>query len=123
MGRRVEWEPAVLERLHKTLCDVAPQAQFVWTNQQLVHMHMPGVKEPWVTLHTKRPEHVQLTLVGPKNGMALGRVSELGFDRDLDGRLADFDQLRIRFRKVDDLDRGDLVAVLKEHLAICAKGE
>jgi hypothetical protein len=94
---------------------VATGGQFLWSNQQLVHLIPAGMREPWATIHTKRPEHVQLTLSGPKNAIGFGRVAGLGFDRDLDATHRDRDHVRIRFRSTEDLALGDLDAFLREH--------
>jgi excinuclease ABC subunit A len=117
-GRKVEWEPEVLEELIDRLGQIATGGQFLWSNQQLVHLIPAGQREPWATVHTKRPEHVQLTLTGPKNAFGLGRIADLGADRELDGSHTNRDHLRIRFRTDDDLDRGDLEAFLREHYRV-----
>ena len=98
------------------LSSIATGGQFLWSNQQLVHLIPAGNREPWATVQTKRPEHVQLTLTGPKNAIGLGRIANLGGDRDLDGSQSERDHLRIRFRTLDDIERGDLTAFLREHL-------
>ncbi|MCA9228161.1 MAG: excinuclease ABC subunit A, partial [Planctomycetales bacterium] len=116
-GKRIAWEVEVLEALCGLLEEAAPNGQFTWTNQQLVHMHVPGQKEPWATLHTKRPGSLDLTLTGPKGQIGFGRVSELGFDREFDDKHAQRDQIQLRFRSESDLQRGDLPAFLSEHLA------
>lgn len=115
-GRKVEWEADVLEELIEILADAAPEGQFLWNNQQLVHLYLKGHREPWATIHTKRPENVQLTLTGPKNAVGFGRVKDLGNDRELDGSARDRDHLKIRFRTSDDLHGGDLSDFLREHL-------
>ena len=51
----------------------------------------------------------------PKNAVALGRISRLGCDRELDGSRPEYDVLKLSFRTAEDLHRGDLVALLKEH--------
>ena len=119
-GKKVLWDQEILEELIEMLADIAPGGQFLWNNQQLVHLIPPGHTEPWVTLQTKRPEALSLHLSGPKNRVAFGRVTELGCEQDFDGSHPDRDILRIRFRTADDLHRGDLTTVLREHLLAVA---
>jgi hypothetical protein len=40
----------------------------------------------------------------------------LAWDRQLDDTREDRDQIKLRFRKPGDLEKGDLVAFLQEHL-------
>ena len=58
------------------LKDMAPQGQFLWNNQQLVHLVVPQQREPWATIQTKRPQALSLHLTGPKGKFALGRILE-----------------------------------------------
>ena len=115
-GKKVKWEPEVLEELHEILSDIAPDGQFLWNNQVLVHLFVPQQKEAWASLLTKKAPYLELILTSPKNAVALGRIAELGFDREMDGSHEDRDRLRIRFRTLDDLHQGDLPEFLKEHL-------
>ena len=104
------------------LGSAAPGAQFLWNSQQVVHLMVQGQKEPWASIHTKRPSSLDLTLVGPKNRTALGRISQLGQDRAVDGTRSDRDVLKFKFRSVEDLHRGDLSNFLSEHLSGIERG-
>ena len=95
--------------------EAAPQGQFLWNNQQLVHIFVPQQQEPWASIYTKRVAAVELVLTGPKGRFALGRIKDLGADREfVSGPLRDI--LKIRFAASDDLHRGDLSEFLAEHL-------
>ena len=115
-GKRIAWEPQVLEQLIRLLEQIAPGGQFQWTNQMLVPFTPPGHREPWATLYTKKPASLDLFLFGPKNLIGLGRFASLGWDRDLDTSRPDRDVVRLRFLKPADLEQGDLVEFLREHL-------
>ncbi|MFM7070514.1 MAG: excinuclease ABC subunit UvrA [Planctomycetota bacterium] len=119
-GKKVLWDEPVLEALCERLSRAAPGGQFLWNNQQLVHYIPAGRREPWASLLTKRIDALTLVLHGPKNAIALGRIASLGCDRELDGSDPRHDKIRIRFRTLEDLDRGDLDALLEEHLAASA---
>jgi excinuclease ABC subunit A len=116
-GRAVQWDVPVLEKLVALLTEIVPDGQFQWTNQVLVHFTPPGQAEPWATLITKRCESLDLVLQAPKNAVAFGRAAGLAWDRELDGSRSDRDVLRLRFRTLADVKRGDLPAFLREHLA------
>jgi excinuclease ABC subunit A len=116
-GKRVEWEPEVLEELCEMLSEVAPEGQFLWNNQQLVHVFVPGQKEPWASVMTKKPQAVELVLNGPKNQFAYGQVLELGCSRDFDTSPKQCDQIKVRFRTKRDLTKADFADFLRKHRA------
>ncbi len=117
LNKKIVWEPQLLEDLLDLLGHVAgPRSEFLWNNQQLVHLYVAGQRQPWATLLTKRPEGIELALNGPKSLLGLGRIADLGFEPSLDGQYEDYDVMRIRFRNHADLDRGQLRAFLEEHL-------
>ncbi len=119
-GKRVHWEVDVLEELCELLTTAAPTGQFLWNNQQLVHLFLPGGIDPWASIHTKRLEGVDLTLTGPRGAFALGRLTDLAAERQLEAGSNGQDHIRLRFRTLDDLARGDLRGLLNEHLATLA---
>jgi excinuclease ABC subunit A len=115
-GKKIDWEIEVLEELCEALLQAAPEAEFLWNNQQVVHVLPPGQSEPWATIHTKRRTSVDLALYGPRGRFALGRIAELGAARDLQiDRHRDV--VKLSFVTLEDLSRGDLVNFLREHLA------
>ncbi|MGE0536179.1 MAG: excinuclease ABC subunit UvrA [Pirellulales bacterium] len=116
-GKKVAWETEVLEELCERLAAVAPEGQFLWNNQQVVHLRVPGQDEPWATVHTKRRAAVELTLTGPKGRFALGRIAGLAAARDFDAARRDKDLVKLGFVTLGDLARGNLDEFLREHLA------
>ena len=114
-GKTIRWKTSLLEELHAILADTAPQAQFLWNNQQVVHQFVTGQKEAWASLHTKRLAALELVLTGPRGQFALGRVAELGAERELVSDGGTTDQIKIRFVAQKDLDHGDLAEFLREH--------
>ncbi|MEX2188322.1 MAG: excinuclease ABC subunit A, partial [Pirellulales bacterium] len=114
-GKRVEWEGDVLEELCEMLAEIAPEGQFLWNNQQVVHVFVPGQKEAWASIFTKRPQALELVLTGPKDQFAYGQVLELGSGRDFDTAPKDRDVLKIRLTTKQDLSKAGLVDFLREH--------
>ena len=115
LGKTVAWDADVLEDLLELLQRTAPQAQFLWNNKQVVPVYVPEQREPWAAVQTKKVDAVYLTLAGPKGRFALGRITNLGHEPELDGARPDADLIRLKFRSPDDLEQGDLAAFLKEH--------
>jgi len=115
LGKRVLWKQEVLEELYELLRDIAEDGQFLWNNQQQVNLMVKGRRNPWASFTTKRPEWIRLVLFGPKGRFGFGRVTGLGRDRELDTTPPDCDVLKLFFRTMDDLHKGDLAAFLKEH--------
>jgi excinuclease ABC subunit A len=127
-GKAPAWNIDVLEELLETLGEIAStfstdngassSPQFLWNNQQVIHLMVAGQREPWATVHTKRLAGVDLALNGPAGAFATGRIAELGSQRAISSDNAGLDQVKFRFVKADDLHRGDLAAFLAEHLQV-----
>jgi len=122
-GKKVHWDTEVLEELCELLAETAPQGQFLWNNQQVVHLCVNGPGEPWATIHTKRPATLELTLTGPKNRFALGRMADLGRERELQTDRPDKDVVKLRFLESEDVANSDLAEFLREHLAAVSNGK
>jgi excinuclease ABC subunit A len=125
LGKSPQWPAELLEELCELLSQAAPDGQFLWNNQQLVHLLVPVQDSPWATILTKKAESVTLRLSGPKGHFALGRILHLGCDRSVKSGEDDKDVIRIRFRAPEDLYRthsehGDLATFLAAHLASLA---
>ena len=114
-GKRILWEVEVWEELYELLQQCAPDGQFLWNNQVLVHLVLKSQREPWITICTKRSESLDMILYGPKGAVTLGRIAEIARERELDATAPDRDLVRLRFRTLEDLHRGDLVKFLEEH--------
>jgi excinuclease ABC subunit A len=116
-GKKIAWETEVLEELCEVLSDAAPGGQFLWNNQQVVNVFVPGQTEAWASIYTKRPAAIDLSLTGPRGRFALGRIANLGVERGLQSDRNGKEQVKLRFCTLEDLQRGDLREFVKEHLA------
>ncbi len=113
--KRILWDTAVWEELHGILESLAPDGQFLWNNKVLVHLYLKGQHDPWATVITKRASSLDLILTGPKDCVTLGRLLPLARTRELDNTHPDRDLVKLGFRTLEDLHRGDLVQFLEEH--------
>ena len=117
-GKKPAWAVEVLEELVELLREKADGGQFLWNNQQVVRLFVPGTKEAWASVLTKKPTYIELILAGPKAAVGLGRVAEIGRSREMDGSRENIDLVRIQFRTLADLRKGDLATFLDEHLEL-----
>jgi len=115
--KRVSWDAALLEELFDLLDELSKDAAVDWSNKQVVNYARQGVAEPWATVHTKRRQGVDLTLLAEPGRFALGRIAQLGSERDIgthrDGRAA----IKIRLDGVEQVRAAGLRELLVEHLA------
>jgi excinuclease ABC subunit A len=123
-GRKIAWEADVLEDLFETLEAVAPDAQFLWNSGVSVTAMLKAQHEPWIRVATKKLACVELALCGPKGQCTMGRIADLGAERELDASRPKIDVIKLRFVTQDDLARGDLETFLREHAqAVRNRGE
>jgi excinuclease ABC subunit A len=113
-GQRVQWDLEALEELCEVLDETVEKSQFLWNNQQVVHVMIPGHSEPWATIHTKKPAGIDLSLHGPKNRFALGRIADLAAERELvPGSKSD--TVKFRFNTAEQINASELLEFLQEH--------
>jgi hypothetical protein len=94
---------------------LAPGGTFLWNQKVLFHLVLAGCEAPWATVNTKRTESLDLTIKGPKDAVAFGRICAIGWRRELDATNADYDVIKFQFRKLKDLHKRELRAILSEH--------
>jgi excinuclease ABC subunit A len=98
------------------LSEIVPKGQFLWNNQNVVYLMVPGVRKPWATVYTKKLAGVDLILNGPKGAFQLGSVADLGTARALDTDAEDKDQVKLRFVTSDELHAENVAAFLRVHV-------
>jgi excinuclease ABC subunit A len=115
-GKKTAWKPEVLEELLEMLDDAVPGGQFLWNNQNVVYLMVPGVRKPWATVYTKKLAGVDLVLNGPKGAFQLGSVAQFGSAQEVSTDSEDQDRVRLRFVTTDELHAENVAAFLKVHL-------
>ena len=108
----------MLEELLEMLSEAVPDGQFLWNNQNVVYLMVPGVRKPWATVYTKRLAGIDLILNGPKGAFQLGGVAEIGADRSLATDGEDRDQVKLRFVTTDELHGENVAAFFQAHLEV-----
>ena len=120
LGKIVRWDPKILRRLCRLLQKTAPAAEFDWTNQQVVHVKLPGSDETWCSLYTKRTAGIDLVLAGPKSHFAYGRIADLGHTSELRTEHKDKDVVKLRFVDAADVKDHNLLKFLSDHARAAA---
>ena len=114
-SQQPQWDMEVLEELCELLSEIAPDGQFLWNNQQLVNLFVPGQKSAWASIRTKKPEHVEMSLCCRKDLFAFGELTEIGHAPDLDGTSREHDIVTLRFTNTEQLQSELLEHVLQRH--------
>jgi excinuclease ABC subunit A len=114
-GKRVHWEPEVLDTLAEALQGALPEGKVDWTGKQVVYFYRPGAEEPWATVQTKRRGGIDLALFGTAGRYALGRIAGLGREREIVSESGKPDQIQIRIDNSRQVLDPDFVGFVNEH--------
>src|SRR5207245_8060993 len=114
-GKRVRWEPEVLEHLAAALERALPKARIDWTGKQVVHFYRPDSDELWATLTTKRRGGIDLALFGTAGRFAMGKIAGLGRDREIVAEPGKLDQVKFRLDATAQIADPEFGRFLKEH--------
>jgi len=116
-GKRVSWEPEVLDNLTAALQAAVPNGSIDWGGKQVVYFYRPDAAEPWATVQTKRRGGIDLALFGPSGRFALGRIARLGREREIVSEPGKPDQIQIRVDTSKQVLDPEFNRFLKEHAA------
>ena len=111
----VSWDMKVLETLRDLLQEAAPEGEFQWTNEQVVHFRLPDQAEPWASIKTKDADALTLQLANSDESMTLGRVEDLADDPEVT-QSGDRQVVKLSFREVKQLKNSKFKEFLAEHL-------
>src|SRR5262249_28743137 len=95
--------------------------QTLWNHSQVINLLVPGQREPWARVWTKRPTQIDLALTGPKGRFAMGKVASFGVEPEFDATREDVDVVKLRFVSEDHLHRENFAEFLREHAAAIAE--
>ncbi|MFO1021560.1 MAG: hypothetical protein U0903_12815 [Planctomycetales bacterium] len=114
-GKTVKWETALIDELEAVMKKAAPEVEFDWGNQQVVHLRRNGAEEPWASFYTKRRGGIDLELTAPAGKFALGRISDFGAEREISRAKGGREQIQIRLVKLTHVRNPDFKNFLAEH--------
>ncbi|QGJ69687.1 UvrABC system protein A [Planctomycetales bacterium 10988] len=121
-GKTLDWEhPELLQSLADLLRSIAPDGQFDWKQQLLVHYSIPQQSQPWVTMITKKVEGLVVQLNGPSGAFAYGQLVQWLHEVELiEEKKEDFDAIRFTLKTADELNQPGLMTLLQEHFQVVA---
>ncbi|EDL58885.1 excinuclease ABC subunit UvrA [Gimesia maris] len=111
-NKRVRWDAELLESLFDLLEQTYPHAAYQWDSKSLVNLSHAGKKKPFLTVHTKRREGVDLTLQGTAGKITLGKIADLGDEREIKTDARGKEQARIRFTQKKQVESKSFKALL-----------
>lgn len=99
-GRTVVWPAETLSVFIQAVHQSAGGGRWRWDEQTAARYTLPGHKEPWIVLHTKRPEGLIAVFSGPK-GFDPGELkASLPVKLQVTTRSEDEEQLQIAFTEL-----------------------
>lgn len=96
-NKRIAWNAELLESLFELMEQTYPDSTIQWDNKSLVNFVSSGKKKPFLIIHTKRREGVDVTLQSANGEITLGKIAELGMEREIKTDSQGKEQARIRF--------------------------
>ncbi len=109
---KVRWDAAVLETLFDLLADAAPNAQPEWGGKVLVNFKTDG--GVFATVHSKRPKAVELYLYCEPGSVPLGRVLNVGMDREISKHNDGRDVVKLCFQTQKQIQNPELRTLIEE---------
>ena len=58
-GKKVQWEPKLIESVLEALKKLARDVKINDRQQNVIELTLPGMSKPWVSLFTKRPQGLE----------------------------------------------------------------
>lgn len=116
---QIRWDADFLEKVFAFLTQFAPDGDFEWTNKQMVPIYLPGRKEPWAIVRTKRPDAVYVHFSGPAGRFPFGRIADIDRNAEFRAHSRGFDIITFKFQAARDLKRSGLAEFIAEHVSVC----
>ena len=113
-GAKVRWDFVALKDLFARVRSVAGMADIEWTHEHAVHVFVKEQAAAWATLYTKRPDSLDLRLVGPRGKISPDAVSNFGDECRIE-QDKEYDVIELRFTSAEEVRRPHLLQFLIEH--------
>ena len=112
-NKRIAWDPKLLESLFELLEQTYADSSIQWDSKSLVNFVQDGKRKPFLTIHTKRREGVDVTFRAADGEITLGKIAELGSEREIKTDAKGKEQARIRFTKQSQVESKAFQKLLK----------
>jgi excinuclease ABC subunit A len=116
VGKKVQWDRALLPRLLDLVRNVEPNLEVVWTARAAVTLRVPDVSRAWAQWRTKESHGLDCRFVGKKGQFNLSQVEAFGLAPSICDNRADGDVLRLVFQQAEHVHPAKLKELLAEHL-------
>jgi excinuclease ABC subunit A len=116
VGRRLQWDRALLPRLLDLVREVEPGVEISWTARAAITLRVPGVSRGWAQWRTKESYGLDCRFLGKKGQFNLSQIEAFGASPTVNGSRADADVLRLVFQHAEHLHAAELKELLAEHL-------
>ncbi|MEZ6138339.1 MAG: excinuclease ABC subunit UvrA [Pirellulaceae bacterium] len=115
-GRTVVWPAETLSVFIQSVHHAAGGGRWRWDEQSCARYILPGQTEPWIVLHTKRPEGLIAVLTGPKGFDAGDLVDSAPVAVQITSRGSDEEQLQLAFTELQQPRDASIRKLLTRHM-------
>ncbi|MCI0462166.1 MAG: hypothetical protein L0Z62_34880 [Gemmataceae bacterium] len=116
VGRRVQWDRALLPRLLDLVREVEPGLEISWTGRAAITLRLPGISRAWAQWRTKDSHGLDCRFLGKKGQFNLSQIESFGVSPHVNGKRDDGDLLRLVFQHDDHVHAAQLKELLAGHL-------
>jgi excinuclease ABC subunit A len=115
-GRTVVWPAETLSVFIQSVHQTSGEGRWRWDEQTNARFYLPGQEEPWITLHTKRPEALIAVLSGPRGFQPGGLKDSLPVPVQITSRGDSGEHLQISFTELQQPRDTSVKKLLGAHL-------
>lgn len=120
-GKNIVWPAETLSVFIQSVHQSAGGGRWRWDEPTTARYLLPGMAEPWITLHTKRPEGLIAVLSGPK-GFDVGDIKDsLPVPLQVTSRGDDNEQLQLAFTELNQPRDSSFKKLLAMHARACTQ--
>ncbi len=114
-GRTIVWPAETLSVFIQAIHQSAGGGKWRWDEQTTARYFLPGNSEPWIVLHTKRPEGLIAVLNGPKGFNPGDLLDALPVKHQITSRGEEDQQLQIAFTELQQPRDATVRKLLTKH--------
>ncbi len=115
-GRTIVWPAETLSVFIQSVHQTSGEGRWRWDEQTHARYFLPGQEEPWITLHTKRPEGLIAVLNGPRGFQPDGLKGSLPVPVQITTRGDTDEHLQLSFTELQQPRDATVKKLLAAHL-------